>query len=961
MASPPTGVVDFQIMHLNVNSLKHKSQFLESYLEDHPVNVLCISEHHLCRRQIDIINIDRMNLASSHCRTKCKRGGVAIFCNQNISFKPIDVSIFTIDVHCELTALFLSAQNIAIVSVYRSPVGNFVIFLNNLERLLHFLCKYYSTIVICGDFNVNLKVSPSDKNYSSIHKKKIALLDLLSSFNMVQTIFDYTRITRKSKTLIDNIFINLKETCIGSNSEVGISDHLAQRLKFNHTMKSNDSTNHVVRKSRIFNNESVSHFKTLLSSGNWSPGEHMSDDCLNTNFLSYFKTCFDDAFPVTTKKFKPSFKTGWLTSGIRKSSKTLRELAFNARADEHSIPIYKRYKTIYRRVIRNAKIMSYESRILKARNPTKEMWNIIKEGNNNNRKALHSINKLIHNGKEFRDPSSIAEILNDHFLNIKSTVISPILPPSPPSYTNSMACYDVTEDEVLHAIQNLKNTYATGYDEIPSVIIKRTADDIVPLFTLLINKSFSAGVFPPILKTTLIKPLHKAGDYSNPNNYRPIALVSVFSKIFEKLMHKNILSFLQYQKCISSYQHGFLPNKSTTTGVFSALELIHNNMNEGLHTLCIFVDLSKAFDSINHDILLTKMSAYGIRGRILDWIKSYISNRPQIVEINHNGEKVRSEPTLSNRGVPQGSIIGPLLFTIYINDLPQHLSDSKVIMYADDCTIILGKKSEEELRASASQVMTNLSEWCSMNRLAINSNKTKFMIFKSKLSNHISPCSGIIFKNETIEEVQESKFLGLIVDSHLNWQNHINTLCKHLSSSSFLFSKLTTYCNKNTLLSCYYSYVYSRIKFNIIAWGTADQYLIDRVLILQKRILRIIFKLKTRDSCKPLFKKHNILPVPCIIILESAMFVYKNKHLFKLNSDFHSYETRNKKNIVIAKHHTHLYEMSPYYSCSKIFNNLPKELNKKSEISFKSSLKSFLIKNCFYSLNSYFNRVSSSP
>ncbi|PSN49442.1 hypothetical protein C0J52_06604 [Blattella germanica] len=125
-----------------------------------------------------------------------------------------------------------------------------------------------------------------------------------------------------------------------------------------------------------------------------------------------------------------------------------------------------------------------------------------------------------------------------------------------------------------------------------------------------------------------------------------------------------------------------------------------------------------------------------------------------------------------------------------------------------------------------------------------------------------------------------------------------------------------------------------------------------RVLILQKRILQIIFKLKTRDSCKPLFKKHIILPVPSIIILESAMFVYKNKHLFKLNSDFHSYETRNRKNIVIAKHHTHLYEMSPYNSCSKIF---------KSEISFKSSLKSFLIKNCFYSLNSYFNRVSSGP
>lgn len=508
----------------------------------------------------------------------------------------------------------------------------------------------------------------------------------------------------------------------------------------------------------------------------------------------------------------------------------------------------------------------------------------------------------------------------------------------------------------MRTIQNLKNSYSTGYDEIPAFIIKQTSSHIIPIITPLINKSFSSGMFPSVLKTTLVKPLLKAGDLTNPNNYRPIALSSVFSKILEKLMHEKILSFLRYQNCISVHQHGFIPKKSTTTGIFSALELIHNHINEGLHTLCIFVDLSKAFDSINHEILLSKMFAYGIRGPVLEWIRSYIFNRLQIVEINHKQGQFRSKPCIVSRGVPQGSIIGPLLFTIYMNDLPQYLENSKVIMYADDCTLILANKSEEELRTSASRVMVKFHDWCTMNQLTINTSKTKFISFKSRFIKHISLNNTITFNNLTIEEVQNSKFLGLTIDTYLNWEGHISHLCKNLSSSAFLFSKLTTYCNRKTLLACYYGYVYSRIKYNIIAWGSADQYLINRVFLLQKRLVRIIFKLKSTNSCKPLFKEHKILTVPCIIILECALFVHKNKQLFKKNCDFHSYDTRHRRNIAINKHNTLLYEKSPYYFCSKIYNHLPSEIvEKTSETSFKKDLRSFLSQNCFYSLNNYFS------
>lgn len=376
-------------------------------------------------------------------------------------------------------------------------------------------------------------------------------------------------------------------------------------------------------------------------------------------------------------------------------------------------------------------------------------------------------------------------------------------------------------------------------------------------------------------------------------------------------------------------------------------------MNEGKQTLAILVDLSKAFDSIHHDTLFEKLYNYGIRGTALQWIRSYLSMRTQIVEVNHKEGKFRSSPAIVKKGVPQGSILGPLLFLLYINDLPLYIA-AETIMFADDCTLVIEGNSLDELKAIASRTMLHFHNWCMKNHLVINASKTKFIHFKSRLIKN-AEVNFVMFNNMRIEEVTNSKFLGLNIDSHLNWKAHIDNLCKYLSSSVYLFYKLASCCNKKTLLSCYYSYVYSRIQYNIIAWGAANQFLLNRIFVLQKRIIRTIFKAKPLDSCKPLFKKHKILPLPCIIIFQTALFAYSHRNLFKINSDYHSYNTRNKSSITFTKHTSQLFETSPYYLCSKIFNSLPPYITaQKSEISFKRILKTFLLDNCFYNIENLY-------
>ena len=344
------------------------------------------------------------------------------------------------------------------------------------------------------------------------------------------------------------------------------------------------------------------------------------------------------------------------------------------------------------------------------------------------------------------------------------------------------------------------------------------------------NKSLTEGVFPNSLKLALVCPIFKKGDVTKCANYRPISLLSNISKIFERVMYNRIEHFLEEHDSIYELQFGFRKNYSTNHALLSIVESIRKNLDNKTYSCRVFVDLEKAFDTVNHTILLSKLNHYGIRGESLEWFRSYLTNRKQCSTINGSS----SEYSKISCGVPQGSILGPLLFLIYINDMHDALSKCIVHHFADDTNLLFSHKDPEVIRKTLNNELKLLYEWLCANRLSLNVDKTEFIIFRpprTKLNNRIV----LNLNNKKIHESRKIKYLGLIMDDRLTWKFHINELCKKLGRSVGMLYKLRHLCPLTVLKSLYYSLLNSHIAYGLPVWGNSDQIYIDKISKLQKK------------------------------------------------------------------------------------------------------------------------------
>ena len=392
------------------------------------------------------------------------------------------------------------------------------------------------------------------------------------------------------------------------------------------------------------------------------------------------------------------------------------------------------------------------------------------------------------------------------------------------------------------------------------------------------------------------------------------------------------------------------------TALFSFLYEINKIIDQREIGVALYIDLSKAFDTLCHDILIQKLLLYGIRGTPLQWFKSYLQGRTQRVKVSSDRGSILSDIANITVGVPQGSILGPLLFVIYANDLHYVFKDLPVILmsYADDTNLIIKVSNRSDIEPMVDLVFSKVQDWMNKNKLVINNDKTACMFFRSPRSNLC--LNNVTLAGTRMDFCREIRLLGFYVDCHLNYNAHIEHLCKKLSSVCFGLRTLSSQCSPTILKTLYYANFYSHLRYGIIHWGRAVG--VNRVFVLQKYIVRVIKGLKFGETCREAFKELNILTVAGVYIYELLCFVRNNMMCFQKAFAATPYETRHKNSLCVDQHTTTLYQKSAHYNGCLIFNALPNKIKCAPTINiFKSKIKKLVIDISPYSIKEFLDKI----
>lgn len=870
-------------------------------------------------------------------RTNERGGGVSIFVHNFLKHNIIEKQCLNGN---HYLWVHLQKFSIDIGAVYRS----------NHDTVKNFL-ELYSTqlqnrkrALVFGDFNLNLLSSEK-----CVKDYKLTLKE--NSYQIINKIDTNhsTRETSSTRTILDHVCTNLKDNNFHlAIIESAMSDH--KQIYFE-VKKYHPKSLQKIKYEKI-------NYENL-----WKTIENCKYENENNDFTLFEKRLLSsiNKNKVTKIKILNPPRQDWINQEVIKeiNSRNIswQQLKLNPENDK----LKQEFKTKRNKVtniIQGTKSRYYHKAFMDCKNNPSKMWKLINSLSANKTIERSAPAKLDSGTATTSDVKEMCDIFNTYFSNIGSSLADAI--PKNYSQNTTYTCTSkpnpfklfkfkpATTDEISKIIDNLNLNTSSGLDGLNTKSIKYLKNLIKEDLTNCINRSLNEGVFPNSLKLAKVSPIYKSGTQSDPNNYRPISVLPVISKVFEKVLYSRIKTYLDTVNFLYEKQYGFQPQSNTLSATIDIVTRIKVNIDNKQIALGIFIDLKKAFDTVSHSLLIQKLRALGIAGTALDILKSYLTNRHQIVKIQNH----QSELKAITCGVPQGSILGPLLFLIYINNINELGLKGDITLYADDTSLFYFGNSISSVINDAQNDLDLLNTWFQCNLLTINISKTNYIIFAAK-NKKIPEFQPLKINNVAIQKVEKEKYLGLILDKNLNWKPHIDKVKSKLTSLSGALRSFAKNIPTQVRYTIYNSLIKPHIDYLIEVWGTAVKTNLEALQIAQNKLIKVLFQYHYLTPTKTLYSETKLLNINQTYVYYNCLLVrkiLKNDIRTQLNftrkHHVQRMKLRNANDLILRPSRTNYGRKSILYEGAQLFNKLPIVIKETKSMShFKSLLKNHVLKN----------------
>jgi hypothetical protein len=945
-----------RIVSLNARSINNKWQQIRDLVHNASPTILCIQETWGKRPQVDysIKGFQRPEFSVRQGEGMNLGGGVAIWVSENMRYESLSSPV--IDKTIETQTILIPSIGTLLLNCY-CPFGDKGTFIQMFTKHIKDIMGKYPNhdLIVVGDFNMDLLTPGKHAN---------ELVDYMANNGLLQHITLPTRVENQSTSLIDHIYTKSKTKFSSAVITTDISDHCPTVLTAAETKSSMKGQN--VTK-RWLTDESYLQLKENLANIDWKELEDLNLDEATEKLHAMIVQELDKISPIETRFVKPKPINTWLTKGLKISSETSDKMYKKVKKGTLDKEKHKHYKKILDSTIKLARNMKYQDTITSAGNSSRKLWQIVNEITDRKQVRDKAPSTLKSDGQEIKGYKNVANEFNKYFACIGQKMANSIQNESGFEdyiricpYSTKFELRRLEESEVGAIMKRQMPKLSTGIDDINNRIVKTCWEELMKPMTSIINRSIELSRVPALHKKAKITPLYKKGNKQETGNYRPVSLLPALSKILEKAVCQQVMRFLNKNQLLCPNQFGFRTRNQTTHVVHSLLNTVAENAINNHCTIATFIDLSKAFDCLQYDKLYKKMEGLNFADSTINWFKSYLSDRKQCVAV----EGELSDWLPMELGVPQGSILGPVLFLMYINDINKSDQTAKFVKFADDTTILISAPTAEEAADKMNKTLERVYKWFRQNKLNLNPSKTRYMIFNSKTEKQ----DLVKINDEPIIRVwnkgkeKSFKLVGIHLDEKLNWNEHITTIAKKITAATYGLHKAgkDLDCKRRKLL--YSGLIHSHLTYGLPIWGHATQGRLNTLLVKQKKAIRQVFRLKYNTHTLPYFVKGNILQLPELVRHSTLCYVQSG---LENNSPFHVkalWRPRLQQQIQLRQRGIILdfpvtakewINRLPLICQAKLWNNQPydKEVKERSRQAYKAHVKFDLI-------NSYFDHLS---